>query len=228
MLLVDDRPRLRRRVARGPPAASRRRCPRHRRRIRRHSSARSPSPRPEWTRATRTSRSARRRSIERQRQGDLGDQQQRAATGPERVGDRLDVDRRLAAARDALEQERRRVGRRHGGADEGERLDLGRQQVRRGRAAAAQPDGPAGKGTAGPLPDLGLEQAAPHEAGDRRRPVSRGELGTRRRPRRPRARPSRRARPPGAGRAGGPGFARPPPGSRRQPGQQAVTRIQRS
>ena len=56
------RPARRRRAARGPPAASRPRCRRRPARMRRHSSARSPSPRPEWTSATRASRSARSRS----------------------------------------------------------------------------------------------------------------------------------------------------------------------
>ncbi len=47
---------------------------------------------------------------ERQRQRDLGDEDERRAAGLERAGDGLDVDRRLAAAGHAVEQQRPRVG----------------------------------------------------------------------------------------------------------------------
>jgi hypothetical protein len=50
-------------------------------RIRRHSSARSPSPSPEWTRATRASRSARKPVDEGHRERDLGDEDERRTPG---------------------------------------------------------------------------------------------------------------------------------------------------
>ena len=54
---------------------------------------------------------------ERERQGDLGDQDERRPARLERRGDRLHVDRGLATAGDAIEQERTRIA----GPDRGER-----------------------------------------------------------------------------------------------------------
>ena len=114
---------------------------------------------------------------ERERQRDLGDQDERAATGAERRRDRLHVDRRLAAAGHAVEEQRRRVGGRDRLADQGQGRGLRRQQVRRRRASTAQPDRAAGERAAGSLADLRVQQAATDEPGDGRRPVPTGQLG---------------------------------------------------
>ena len=136
VLLVDDDRGRHRRAARGPPAASRRRCRRRRARIRRHSSARSPSPRPEWTSATRASRSARRRSTSGIASAISGHEHERGPAALERRDDRLDVDRGLAAAGHAVEEERRRIAGRDRRADRGHGLGLG---AAAGRSPAGRP-----------------------------------------------------------------------------------------
>ena len=120
-------------------------------RMRRHSSARSPSPSPEWTSATRASRSARSRSTSGSAREISGHEHQRPPAVPEDLGDRLDVDRRLAAAGDAFEEQRRRVTGRQGGGHDRERLGLrreaGRSQAvdRRADRPRARPSGRRGR-----------------------------------------------------------------------------------
>ena len=80
-------------------------------RMRRHSSARSPSPSAEWSSATRTGRSARSRSTIGVASAISGTSRSAGPPGREAGGDRLDVDRGLAAARDAVEERGRRVAR---------------------------------------------------------------------------------------------------------------------
>ncbi len=116
---------------------------------------------------------------ERQRERDLGDQHERRAAGLERRGDGLDVDGGLAAAGDAVEQERsRRVGRDRG-PDPLDRIHLGRQEVAAGRSSAAKPRRPSGQGSARPLADIGCRKTPSDEAGQRGVPVVTRELGRR-------------------------------------------------
>ena len=116
---------------------------------------------------------------ERQRQRDLGDEDEGRAAGLERAGDRLDVDRRLAAAGDAVEQQRPRVGRGHRGPDPLDRLGLGGEQVARRRAAAAPSGRSCGERPAGSFAHLGVGETAADEAGQRGAPVVAGEAGGR-------------------------------------------------
>ena len=101
-------------------------------------------------------------------QRDLRDEEQRGALGREAGGDRLDVDRRLAAARDALEERRRRVAPLDRLADDREGGGLGVGELRTGRPGAAEACGPAGQRPPRSLADLGPEEAPPDEPGDRR------------------------------------------------------------
>ena len=123
-------------------------------RIRRHSSARSPSPRPEWTSATRASRSARSRSTSGSASAISGTSTSAGRPRSQRRGDRLDVDRGLAAARHAVEQERA-SGRRAATAARDQRRPPrpARAAGRSGGPAAAQPDRPTGERPARPLAD---------------------------------------------------------------------------
>ena len=191
-------------------------------RIRRHSSARSPSPRPEWTTATRASRSARRRSTSGHREGDLGDEDEGRPAGARAT--RRWPRRRSPSCR--------RRSRHRGGAASGARLRwpssaaadgaglLDGQRRARG-SAAAQPDRPRREWQARPLPDVDLDEAAPDEAGDRsvavalRRAGAGDAAGLQRR----RSRPARRAPPPAGVRAGVP---RPAPRSRGSAPRSAV------
>ena len=120
---------------------------------------------------------------ERQRQRDLGDQDERRPAGLERRGDRLDVDRGLAAAGHAVEQERARIaGPAIAATDLPDGLGLGGQQVARRRTAAAQPDGSGGQRPSRPLADVGVGEAPPDEPGDRRVAVPAGEVRRRQLP----------------------------------------------
>ena len=149
-------------------------------RMRRHSSERSPSPRPEWTQRDPRVEVGPQPVDEREGEGDLRHEHERRPSGLERRGDRLDVDRGLATAGHAVEQERARVAGGDRGHDPGDRLGLGGQEVARGGPAAA----PAGRSCrerpARAFADLGLGQTAPDEPG--RAPSVRGG-----RPGRPRA-----------------------------------------
>ena len=127
---------------------------------------------------------------ERQGEGDLGDEHERRPTGLERRRDGLDVDRRLAAAGHAVEQQRPRVaGVRWPRRSRSTAVGLRRRQVRRRRPAAAQTRRPRRQRPARSLADLGLDQAAADEAGDgRASPCARRELGAGRPSARPRCR----------------------------------------
>ena len=109
---------------------------------------------------------------ERHRESDLGDEDEHRPAAPERGGDRLDVDRGLATARHAVEQERRGISSLERRADRGDgrRLRLGQ---RRGQGSSA-PD--AGRTSAEratwSLADVDRGQSTPDEAGQRRRPVA--------------------------------------------------------
>ena len=117
---------------------------------------------------------------DRRRERDLGDQQQRRATRRQAGGDRLDVDRGLAAPGDAVEQGRRRVAPLESREDDRERLGLGVGEARLGRPRAADARGPAKQRPARTLPDFRAQEAAPDEAGDGRGAVALGERGCRR------------------------------------------------
>ena len=137
---------------------------------------------------------------ERQRQRDLRHEDEGPPAGLEGLRDRLDVDRRLAAAGHAVEEERRRVAARPSPpAIDRERLGLRRQEVRRRRAAAAPPGRSTGEGAARPLADLGARRG---RAG--RSPAT-ADVPCRRAQVRPRTSPS--------------GASRPARGSRRRAGR---------
>ena len=165
---------------------------------------------------------------ERQRQGDLGDEDEGRPAGFERRRDRLDVDRRLAAAGDAVEEERPRIARRRSrrvtrataSAWAGSRSLLGGRPPRR-------PGGPGGQRPAGTLADVGDGETAADEPGQRRGPVA-----SRRAPQpgaRPRAcRPARRVPRPGADRAAVPPACRPAASAAATARPSSVRRIQRS
>ena len=160
---------------------------------------------------------------ERQGEGDLRDEDEGRPAGFEGRRDRLDVDRRLAAAGHAIEQERARVARRDGRPDPLDRLGLGREQVAGRRAAAAPPGRSCRERPPGPLPDVGLGETAPDQARDRAVAVVTGKVRAGA-PRRPGSRPARRGRPPGAGPAAGPAGRSPAATAR----PASVSRIQRS
>jgi hypothetical protein len=114
---------------------------------------------------------------EREGEGDLRHQDERRASRLERRGDRLDVDRCLAAARHPIEQQRARVTGGDRGHDPVDRLGLGRQEVAGGGSAAPAAGRSFRQRSARALADLGLHQAASHEPGGRGRPVAGGQLG---------------------------------------------------
>ena len=167
VLLVDDDRGRRRPAARGPRAASRRRC--RRRRPGSAATRRPARPRrgPNGRSATRASRSARSRSTSGSASAISGTSTSAGRPASSDVGDRLDVDRGLAAAGDAVEQERSRVARRDRRPDALDGLGLGGQQVAGRRPAAAPTGRSVGERSARALADLGLGEAAPDEPGDR-------------------------------------------------------------
>ena len=130
---------------------------------------------------------------DRGRQRDLRDEEQRGALGREAGGDRLDVDRRLAAARDALEERGRRVApldrldRRSRGRRPGRRSGPNRPAGRRGGLRAGRPaaaavargprpgGGPAGRARRSPMPRGARRAGRP----GRRRPVGGGAVARR-------------------------------------------------
>ncbi len=114
---------------------------------------------------------------EREGEGDLRHEHEGRPPGFERRGDRLDVDRGLAAAGHTIEQERARVSGRDGGHDPIDRLGLGGQQVARGGTAATPAGWSRGQRSARALADLGLGQAASDEPSRRGRSVTGGQLG---------------------------------------------------
>ena len=158
VLLVDDDRRRRRPAARRPRAACRRRCRRRRpgsgatrRPARRRRGRNGPA-------RSRASRSARSRSTSGQRQRDLRDEHEGRPAGLERRGDGLDVDRGLAAAGHAVEQQRPRVAGLDGRLDPGDGVGLGGRQVGGRWPATAQPGSrrrAAAAGARGPRPRPG-------------------------------------------------------------------------
>ena len=104
---------------------------------------------------------------ERQGEGDLRDEDEGRPARLQRGGDGLDVDGRLAAAGHAIEQQRPRVARRDGRRPRRRRpAACGSVRAAGGGPATATPGGSGGQRLARSLADLGLEQAAPDEAGD--------------------------------------------------------------
>ena len=114
---------------------------------------------------------------QRHRQRDLGNEDEGRATALERGDDRLDVDRGLAAAGDAVEQERGRVAAEDRGARGRDRLGLGRCEGSASGAASPETDRTSRERTARPFTHLDLDEAAPDEARDGRRPVVVAEGG---------------------------------------------------
>ena len=150
--------------------------------MRRHSSARSPSPRPEWTSATRASRSARSRSTSGRARAISGTRTRAGRPASSEVGDRLHVDRGLAAAGHAVEQERTRIPGPDRGDDLPDGLRLGGQEIARRRTATAQPDGSGGQRPSRPLADIGVGEPSTDEPRDRRVAVPAGEVRRRQLP----------------------------------------------
>src|SRR3954452_22087682 len=97
---------------------------------------------------------------ERQRECDLRDEDERRPARLERRGDGLDIDRGLAAARDAVEQKRSCVPSRDRVADTRHRVGLYRQEARRGRAPAAPANRPRRERPTRTLADLGVRKPA--------------------------------------------------------------------
>ena len=151
-------------------------------RIRRHSSARSPSPSAECRTAIRDGEVGAQPVDDRRRERDLRHEQQRRAARREARRDRLDVDRGLAAAGDAVEQDRRRVAVARWRRGRGARAAAwAARQARTGRPGAAHACGPVGqRAVAARSRTSARTQAAPHEPGDRRRPVALGQRPGRR------------------------------------------------
>ena len=137
-------------------------------RIRRHSSARSPSDSAEWTSATRAPRSARSRSTSGAASAISGTSTSAGRPRSSDGGDRLDVDRGLAATGDAVEEQRRRVA-------------VGDRPASRSRprppapAVSGAPSGsratqarrPGGERAPRPLAHLDRDEPASGETGDR-------------------------------------------------------------
>ena len=111
------------------------------------------------------------------RHRDLGDQDQRRSARLERRRDRLDVDGRLAAAGDAIEEERARRTGFDGVCDPPDGLRLLGRQVRGGRPATPQTRAPRRERSSRSFPCLGLDQTTSGETGDRRRAMPAGDLG---------------------------------------------------
>ena len=177
VLFVDHDQPDRRRAARSTPCASPRPRQRSPARMRRHSSARSPSPSPECRIAISASRSARRRSTSGIASAISGTRTERRPAGRDRLGDRLGVDRRLARARDAFEQQRRRVAASHRGQDRGE--------GRRLRRVRAEPPAgsPAGRPAFAPAAGAAALASRPQQGragrGSWRSPTRAGSAGRR-------------------------------------------------
>ena len=110
-------------------------------------------------------------------EGDLGDEDQRRPAGLERGRDRLDVDGRLATARDAIEKERSRVAGDDGGSDACDGLGLGREQIAARRAPATTPGRTGRQRPAGTLADVGSREITADEAGHGSGPVMGGQAG---------------------------------------------------
>ncbi len=110
-------------------------------------------------------------------EGDLRDEQERRAAGLERGGDGLDVDRGLAAARDAVEQDRRRVARRHGVQQQPEGGGLVGGQGGPGGTGAAHRGRAARERASRALAHLDAQQPAPDEAGEGRGSVALRQRG---------------------------------------------------
>ena len=101
---------------------------------------------------------------QRQRQGDLRDEHEGRPARLERRDDRLDVDRGLAGAGDAVEKQRPRVARCDGGLDAPDGFGLRRRQVA-ARRAGHRGARPAGRERASrTLADVGLGQTAADQA----------------------------------------------------------------
>ena len=112
---------------------------------------------------------------ERQGEGDLGHEDERRATKGQRSRDGFHVDRRLAPAGHAIEEQRARVASLDGIDDPGDRDSLLRGQIGGWRTPATDAHGPAGERPAGPYPDLGRDEPAARESGDGRGPVRGGK-----------------------------------------------------
>ena len=195
-------------------------------RMRRHSSARSPSAEPGMDERDAGVEVGPQPVDEREGQRDLRHEHERRPSGFERRGDRLDVDRGLAAAGHAVEQERARVRaamaariRSTASAWAGSRsLAAGGPHACRRVASPA-----VGAGARGPRP-------RPGHVGRARQPRSARDG----RPTRPRAVPrpeppqARRATPPGAARAAGPGADSPAASAATAARPASSSRIQRS
>ena len=108
---------------------------------------------------------------------DLGDEYERGSAGLERMRDRLDIDRRLSAARHPIEQERARVAGRDGGRDPSDGLRLCGEQLAGGRSPATPTGRPGRQRSPRPFADLGVDHPAADEPGHRRLSVPSSKVG---------------------------------------------------
>ena len=113
---------------------------------------------------------------ERRRERDLGDEHEHRPAGLERRGDGLDVDRRLAAARHALKEERCRIAGDQRGPDRLHGRGLLVAQRRIHGSGATPPCRSRGKGPSWPLADLRRGKASPDQPGDRAAAVAPGQF----------------------------------------------------
>ena len=116
---------------------------------------------------------------ERQGERDLGHEHERGTPRGEGRTDRLDVDRGLATARHAVQEQGARIPLldRPRDAFHGGGLRLG--QLGRPRPTAARPGRSRGQRPARPFPHASLGEAAPNQGGEGRRPVPPGHVGRR-------------------------------------------------
>ena len=114
---------------------------------------------------------------ERRRERDLRHEDERGPAGGDRLGDRFGIDGGLARARDALEQERRRVAGPDGGQDRRQRLRLGRRQLGTLGSGAPPTGPPPRQRPTRPFAYLGHRQAAPDQAGGGAAAVALSRLG---------------------------------------------------
>ena len=113
---------------------------------------------------------------ERQGQGDLRHEDEHGPAGLEAGRDRLDVDRGLAGAGHAVEQDRRGIAIGDRPADRGHRLRLCGREGRAGGSRATAARRPAGQREPLALANLDVDQAPAGEARQRRGSVAVGEL----------------------------------------------------
>jgi hypothetical protein len=111
-----------------------------------------------------------------ERKRDLRNEDQGWPAGVEGRGNRLDVDRGLSRAGDAVEEERAGVATRDRRTDPGDGLGLRRQELARLGPATATADRPARQRASGSLADLCVDEPSPNQTGERRVTVAGRQL----------------------------------------------------